>query len=277
LSSVKHFIEDSIKKTGVDEYLWKEFERAGYGGVDITKTPLGTNIVVYAMRPGIIIGRGGTTIKSLASVLEENFALSNPQISVAEIEVPELNAHVMASRIASTLKRGVHFRRAGFWALSQIMEAGAVGAEIIISGKLRTERARSEKFRDGYVPKSGEPATKFVRRAVVHTQLKPGIFGIKVSIMPSGAELPDHIEFKEEFIEQPEAVAEGLEVEELPAAEEKEEEIKEGAEAEATEEQLGKESDEEESELKAEEEEKHTDSEAKLEAKPEPVEVEDEE
>lgn len=197
MSSIKHFIEDSIKKSGVDEFLWKEFERAGYGGVDITKTPLGTNIVVYAMRPGIIIGRGGVTIKNLAVSLEAKFGLPNPQVSVAEIEVPELNAHVMASRIASTLQRGVHFRRAGFWALTQIMEAGALGAEITISGKLRTERARKEKFREGYVPKSGEPAMKYVRNAVVHTQMKPGIFGIRVSIMPPEIEFPDHVNIKE--------------------------------------------------------------------------------
>ena len=197
MSSIKHFIDESIRKTGVDEFLWKEFEKAGYGGVDITKTPLGTNIVVYAMRPGIIIGRGGTTIKNLAKALEDNFALPNPQVSVAEIEIPELNAHVMASRIATTLKRGVHFRRAGFWALTQIMEAGALGAEIIISGKLRTERARSEKFREGYVPKSGDPAMKYVRRSVVHTQLKPGIFGVRVSIMPPGIEFPDQIKILE--------------------------------------------------------------------------------
>ena len=202
MSSTKHFVEDSIKKARVDEFLWKEFERAGYGGVDITRTPLGTNIVIHAMRPGIIIGRGGTTIKNLAKILEEKFDLPNPQISVAEIEVPELNARVMASRIASALQRGVHFRRAGFWALSRIMEAGAMGAEIIISGKLRTERARSEKFRDGYLPKSGEPAIKYVRTAVTHVQLKPGIFGVKVSIMPPNVKLPDQIEFLEEEVEE---------------------------------------------------------------------------
>jgi len=214
VSSIRHFIDESIKKTGVDEFLWKEFEKAGYGGVDITKTPLGTNIVVYAMRPGIIIGRGGTTIKNLAKALEDKFGLPNPQVSVAEIEVPELNAHVMASRIATTLKRGVHFRRAGFWALSQIMEAGALGAEIIISGKLRTERARSEKFREGYVPKSGDPAMKFVRRAVVHSQLKPGIFGVKVTIMPPGVEFPDQIrilEIEPELEKQLEQVKEKIE------------------------------------------------------------------
>jgi len=218
LSSTKHFIEDSIKKTKVDEFLWKEFERAGYGGVEITKTPLGTNIVIYAMRPGMIIGRGGTTIKNLAKVLEEKFSLLNPQISVAEIEVPELNARVMASRIASALRRNIHFRRAGFWALSRIMEAGAMGAEIVISGKLRTERSRSEKFRDGYLPKSGDPAMKYVQTAVTHVQLKPGVFGIKVSIMPSNVKLPDEIEFieKEELEEasKPESLEEEAEKEE---------------------------------------------------------------
>jgi len=198
LSSVKHFINESTKKTGVDEFVGKEFEKAGYGGVDITKTPLGTNIVIYAMRPGLIIGRGGGTIKSLAKILEENFQLPNPQISVAEIEVPELNAYIMASRITAALKRGVHFRRAGFWALQQIMKAGALGAEIIISGKMRTERARREKFRSGYVPKSGEPATKYVRHAVLHVQLKPGIFGVKVSLMPPEAKFPDQVEILEE-------------------------------------------------------------------------------
>jgi small subunit ribosomal protein S3 len=114
MSVVKHFIEDSIKKAEIDEFLQNEFERAGYGGVSITKTPLGTHLVIYTMRPGIVIGRGGETIRALATVLEENFQLPSPQISVAEIEIPELNAYVVASRIASALKRGVHYRRAGF-------------------------------------------------------------------------------------------------------------------------------------------------------------------
>ena len=146
MSVVKHFIEDSIKKAEIDEFLQSEFERAGYGGVSITKTPLGTHLVIYTMRPGLVIGRGGETIRSLATVLEEKFELPNPQISVAEIEIPELNAYVVASRIASALKRGIHYRRAGFWGLTQAMQAGALGVEIIISGKLRTDRARYEKF-----------------------------------------------------------------------------------------------------------------------------------
>jgi small subunit ribosomal protein S3 len=193
---------ESIRKAEIDEFLWKEFERAGYGGVVITKTPIGTNVVIYAMRPGFVIGRGGETIKNLAKILEEKFNLPNPQISVAEIEVPELNPYVMASRIAAALRRGIHFRRVGFWALNQIMSAGALGAEIIISGKLRTERARAEKFRDGYIPKSGEPAMKYVKKAVTHVQLKPGIFGVKVLIVSPDARFPDEIEILEEKTEE---------------------------------------------------------------------------
>ena len=194
MSVVKHFIEESIKKAEIDEFLQNELERAGYGGVDITKTPLGANIVVYAMRPGVVIGRGGETIRDLAGTLEQKFELPNPQISVAEIEIPELNAHVVASRVASGLKRGIHYRRSGYWALNQIMSAGALGAEIIISGKLRGRRAKYEKFRAGYLPKSGEPPAEYLRKAELHVQLKPGIFGVKVILMPPNAEFPDKIE-----------------------------------------------------------------------------------
>jgi small subunit ribosomal protein S3 len=207
MSVVKHFIEDSIKKAEIDEFLQNEFERAGYGGVSITKTPLGTHLVIYTMRPGIVIGRGGETIRALATVLEENFQLPSPQISVAEIEIPELNAYVVASRIASALKRGVHYRRAGFWGLNQIMDAGALGAEIIISGKLRTDRARYEKFRAGYLPKSGEPPRKHMRKAELHVQLKPGILGVKVRLIPPDAEFPDQVQVQildEELEKKPE-------------------------------------------------------------------------
>ncbi len=194
MSIVKRFITESIKRTEIDEFLQKKLERAGYGGVNLSKTPLGTHVVIYAMRPGLVIGRGGETIKELASSLEENFKLSNPQISVSEIEVPEFNAIVVANRVASALQRGVHFRRAGFWALNQVMEAGALGAEIVISGKLRTERARFEKFKAGYFPRCGEPAIRNMKKAEAHVQLKPGMIGVRVKIMPPDAIFPDKIQ-----------------------------------------------------------------------------------
>jgi small subunit ribosomal protein S3 len=202
MAAVKHFIGETVKKVEIDDFLAIEFERAGYGGVDIAKTPLGTHVVVYAMRPGLVIGRGGETIRNLAQTLEEKFHLPNPQISVAEIEIPEFNAYIIACRVASALKKGVHFRRAGFWALNQVMEAGALGAEIIIRGKLRTDRARYEKFRAGYLPKSGHPPMKYMHKATLHVQLKQGMFGVKVYIMPPDAKFPDRIEITEAVIDE---------------------------------------------------------------------------
>ena len=199
MSIVKRFITESIKRTEIDEFLQKKLERAGYGGVNLSKTPLGTHVVIYAMRPGLVIGRGGETIKELATSLEGTFKVTNPQISVSEIEVPEFNAYVVAARVASALQRGVHFRRAGFWALNQVMDAGALGAEIVISGKLRTERARFEKFRAGYFPRCGEPALRFMKKAQVHVQLKPGIIGVRVKLMPPDAQFPDKIQIVQEL------------------------------------------------------------------------------
>ncbi len=208
MSIVKRFITESMKRTEIDEFLQKKLERAGYGGVNLSKTPLGTHVVIYAMRPGLVIGRGGETIKELAASLEQNFKVSNPQISVSEIEVPEFNAHVIANRVTSALERGVHFRRAGFWALNQVMEAGALGCEIVISGKLTTERARFEKFRAGHYPIVGEPALVAMKTAEAAVQLKPGMIGVRVKIMPPDAYFPDKvtiIEPKKE--EEPAAVA----------------------------------------------------------------------
>lgn len=219
MSVVKHFISESMKKNEIDEFLQKELARAGYGGVNISKTPLGTHIVIYAMRPGLVIGRGGGTIRELARILEEKFNVPNPQISVSEMEIPELNAYVVASRIASALQRGIHFRRSGYWALNRVMEAGALGVEIIISGKLRTDRSRYEKFKAGYLPKCGDAALKYVRKAGVDVQLKPGTLGVKVRIMPPDAEFPDKTKIVESLPEE--------ETEEETSKEKTEEEPKE--------------------------------------------------
>jgi len=191
LSAVKHFIVEAIRNEEIFELLSKELERAGYGGAEITRTPLGTRVTVYAMKPGIVIGRRGESIRDLTRILEERFGLTNPQVAVAEVEVPEFNPNIMASQIVSALKRGEHFRRVGFRTLNRIMEAGAQGAEIVISGKLRTQRHRFEKFRAGYLPKSGDPALKNTKTAVLSVQLKPGLLGVKVNIVPKEATFPD--------------------------------------------------------------------------------------
>lgn len=179
----KTFVQKAVKKLDVDKFLSKELEKAGYLGVDLQKTPLGVHLTIYAERPGLVIGRHGITVKELAERLEKEFGLERPQIGVVSVPVPELNAKIMAMRVASALERGIHFRRAAFVALNRIMEAGALGAEIIIRGKLRTERARYEKLRAGLLLKAGQISEEYVDEAVAHCFLKQGKVGVKVRIM----------------------------------------------------------------------------------------------
>jgi small subunit ribosomal protein S3 len=187
----KYFVRENARRAEIDEYLSQELKRAGYSRVEMTKTPLGTRVVVYAAKPGLVIGRRGQSIRDLTQILEQRFEVENPQISVATIDIPELDPKVVASQIAMALQRGIHFRRAAYWALQRTMEAGALGVEIAIRGKLTTDRARYEKYRAGYLPMVGEAITKILRSAVVDTQLKQGLFGISVRLMPPNVVLPD--------------------------------------------------------------------------------------
>jgi small subunit ribosomal protein S3 len=182
LSVMRFFVNKASKNMVIDNYLKSELKRAGYAGVEFQKTPLGNRVVIYAERPGMVIGRQGATIRDLAHVIETKYTLENPQIAVIPVQCPELNARIMAGRVASALERGIHFRRAAFIALRQITEAGARGSEIVIRGKLSTERSRYEKFKSGAILKAGQPRKTAVDTAVTHVQLKPGMFGIKVNI-----------------------------------------------------------------------------------------------
>jgi len=195
VTNAKYFLDQGLRYMEIHEYLSHRLARAGYVDVQIFRTPIGTELVIYAERPAIVIGTRGRTIKELTATLQRKFKLENPQIDVHEIPNPQLNAKIMAYHIARALRRGVKFRRAAFIALRRIMEAGAVGAEIVISGKLTSERARFEKFTAGTIIKSGEPSKLLVDEAVVQVLLKPGMYGIKVKIMKP-AELPDKIKIK---------------------------------------------------------------------------------
>ncbi len=213
MSVRKYFIDDSSKKTQIDEFLAEELKKAGYSRVQLTKTPLGTRVVIYAAKPGMVIGRRGQSIRDLTRIFEEKFGMENPQISVAAIEIPELDAKVVASQVAMALQRGVHFRRAAYWAVQKVISAGALGVEITIRGKLSTERARYERYRSGYLPRVGDPIQKQLKQAVVFTQLKPGLFGVNVKILPPDAEFPDQPSIKEGRVAEAEASKETEEIE----------------------------------------------------------------
>ena len=221
MSVTKYFIKDVSRRLEIDELLQRDLKRAGYSKVELTKSPVGTRVVIYAAKPGMVIGRRGQSIKDLTKLLEEKFGIENPQLSVATIDVPEQDPKVVASQVAQALQRGVHFRRAAYWAIQRVMEAQAAGVEIVIRGKLTTERARYEKFRAGYLPRVGDPVLKNVKVAVADVQLKQGLFGIKVRI------LPPNVDFLDKAIMKPAPAAATTETEKTAPAEleEKKEEV----------------------------------------------------
>ncbi|WP_409199558.1 30S ribosomal protein S3 [Methanobrevibacter sp. DSM 116169] len=190
----KDFVTEGFKRTRIDEYLESELERAGYGGMEVQITPLGTMVVVYAERPGMVIGRGGKNVRTITSTLKNEYGLDNPQIEVKQVDVPELNPKIMAYKIANMLQRGMHFRRVAYSTIRRIMGAGAQGVEITISGKIRGSRSAVAKFVEGYIKKCGEPSIKYVEKGFATVQLKPGVLGIYVKIMPPGIVLPDSVD-----------------------------------------------------------------------------------
>jgi small subunit ribosomal protein S3 len=193
LSAINHFIKKGIRHNEIDEYLGSELSRAGYGGVDIAKTPLGERITIHAARPGIVIGRRGKNIRMITDELVSRFGLDNPQIEVKEVQNPELNAKVMAYSLVSAIERGVHRRRAAYSVLRRVVNSGARGCEIIIGGKLTSKRSRHEAYRMGLVAKSGEIGTEYVMRANTTAVMKLGTIGVTVNIMRGDVILPDEI------------------------------------------------------------------------------------
>lgn len=182
MSAIKNVMKNFARNAELDEFLEKQLKDAGFGGADILKTPVGTRISIFVTRPGLVIGRRGVGIRDLTERLEKLFGLPNPQISVLEVEVPELNPRIMCNRIAQMVTRGTAFRRASLWTMNSIMEAGAAGVEIRVNGKIRSERARHEKYKEGVVPKSGDTASKIVQEATTDVLLKLGLCGIKIKI-----------------------------------------------------------------------------------------------
>jgi len=199
----RKFVEERVKKYMVKEWIIDEVRNAGFGGIDIVRTPLGTQVTLFVERPGLVIGRGGKRIKMLTEKLKE-FGIDNPQISVDEIDKPEFNAQLMASLLARALERGWYFRKAGYRFLYRIMEAGAKGCEIEISGKLTSERARTEKFLAGTIIHTGDPAFSAVREGFDIAIKKLGVHGVKVRIIPPDVELPDEFIVKDVEIKREE-------------------------------------------------------------------------
>ncbi len=188
----RKFIEDSILRFRIAEFMKKQLERAGFSNLSIQKTPLLTLINAEVTNPGRVIGRKGKTINEITDKLRTEFHLENPKINISVVNKPDLEPQVVARRLVKLIEMGKNPRRMMHSMVKSIMEAGAVGCEIRVSGKLVAKGGRAKSFRAiaGYLPKAGEPA-RWVKKALLTAYPKPGAIGIQVRIAPPDVKFPD--------------------------------------------------------------------------------------
>ena len=218
----RKFVAQRIKEHQIEEHISKNLKKVGHSHTKVQRTPLGEKVIIFASRPGLVVGRKGQNIKKLTKELKDKFNLENPQIEISEVEAPDLDAQIVAERIANSLERfgPAKFKGIGHKTMSDVMNAGALGVEIIISGKIPSARAKRWRFYKGYLKKCGDIALVGVKKAYANAQLKTGTIGVQVKIMPPDIKLPDKVNIiKEEVIEKGEK-------EDAPSEEPKEEEKK---------------------------------------------------
>ena len=197
MTIVKEMLKERVRRVQVHQHVQKKTARAGFGGLSIQRTPLGTHVRISAERPGLVIGRKGSDIQQLTDDLERKFGYENLQVEAGEVSNFALNPLIMSAKVANALERGWNYRRAGNSMLQRIMDAGARGCQITIAGKLTGLRHRTEKFVSGHIKFCGETALELMDVGIAQAKLKPGTIGVKVAIMKPDARLPDEIKVAE--------------------------------------------------------------------------------
>ncbi len=264
----RKILHTKLRDYQIDELLAESLSKVGFSSSKVKKTPLGEKITIMASKPGLVVGRKGSNIKNLTKILKNKFKLENPQIEIEEVSNQNLDPQIIAEKIQSALERfgTKKFKGIGHKSIEDVMAAGALGVEILISGKIPSQRAKRWRFYKGYLKKSGDIAVSQVATAYTAANLKSGTVGIQVRIMLPDTWLPDRVdvlpkeeaEIVKEIVEESELVDEAdesgdsdqEEVEEKDS-EEKEPEEKEVVEKEPTKEHSSKEKDsKEESESK---------------------------
>ena len=196
----KHFINRGLQEMLISEYLGTMLDNSGYAGIDMQKTPLGIRITIKTARPGLVIGRRGNRVKDITDEVKNRFNINVPTIDVETVENPDLNAKIVAEKIAYAIEKGQNYRRATYSFMRRIVRSGARGIEVSISGKVSSQRARTQTFRAGIISKCGTPAIEGVSKGCVHCILKSGVLGIRVKIMPESYQLPDEVTINSEEV-----------------------------------------------------------------------------
>lgn len=177
------FIQKAKENVSMEEFVRSKFSQAKCGRIEVQHTPIVTRIIIYTTTPGMVIGAGGERIKETIDILKTQFKVENPQIDVQKIENPDIDPYVVAQSIASSVENGINYKKLGNYYLERIMAAGAIGCEIVCSGKLSGERSRRARFTKGYLTKCGEPAQNDVLYGFAVANPRLGNIGVTVKIM----------------------------------------------------------------------------------------------
>merc|ERR1711871_429494 len=220
-SKKRKFVADGVFYAELNELLTRELSADGYAGVEVRVTPLKTEIIIRATRARDVLGEKGRRIRELTSLVQKRFKFPEGSVELYAERVNNrgLCAIAQCESVKFKLIGGLACRRACYGVVRFVMESGAKGCEVTVSGKLRAQRAKAMKFKDGYFVSSGQPAREYVDKAVRHVLMRQGVLGIKVSIMlpwdPEGKmgpkiPMPDVVtiyEPKEDVVPLPKPVA----------------------------------------------------------------------
>mmetsp|Transcript_929 Transcript_929/g.1287 ORF Transcript_929/g.1287 Transcript_929/m.1287 type:complete len:262 (+) Transcript_929:54-839(+) len=185
ISKKRKFVADGVFYAELNEFLTRELAADGFSGVEVRVTPTRTEIIIRATRTKEVVGEKGQRIRELASLVQKRFNFPEGQVELYAERVPNrgLCAVAQAESLRYKLEGGLAVRRACYGVVRYVMENGAKGCEVIISGKLRAQRAKAMKFTDGYMIKTGHVSQLYVDKAVRHIKMRQGVLGIKVAIM----------------------------------------------------------------------------------------------
>lgn len=199
----KNTVKFKKEEFALREEIKNEIGKGKVSKVKIEYAPIGERIIISTSKPGLIIGRGGEKIGELTEMVRKRFKLENPHIEIDEIKNPDLDAQLIADDLALGLERfgALKFKVLAYRALQRIMKAGALGTEIRLTGKLPSSRAKSWRFAQGYLKKTGD-SSKVVDKAKSIAFTKPGVVGVKVSILGPDAVLKDRVNVDEKLIEK---------------------------------------------------------------------------
>lgn len=198
----KKFVGVRKEEYNIREFVKRMFGMGKVSKVKIEYTPVGEKIIVSTHKPGLIIGKKGEKIAELTDILKKKFKMENPHIDLDEISRWEFDAQLVADDLALTLERfgSMKYKSASYKSLSRIKALGARGAEIKVSGRLPSERARTWRFAFGYLMKTGDSAF-IVDRAESVAKTTQGVVGIKVAILAPEKKMVDQIIVNDEMIQ----------------------------------------------------------------------------